>query len=56
MSQLVGTLAGIIVAMIGGVLVYGAIKALVGIRLTEDEEYMGADLAIHKVSSSPDNE
>jgi hypothetical protein len=24
--------------------------------LTEDEEYMGADLAIHKVSSSPDNE
>jgi len=56
MSQLVGTLAGITVAIIGGIIVYGAIKAMVGIRLTEDEEYMGADLAIHKVSSSPDNE
>lgn len=56
MSQLIGTLAGIIVAIAGGLVVYGSIKRIVGIRLTEEEEYMGADLAIHKVSSSPDNE
>ena len=55
-SQLIGTLAGILVALIGGLVVYGAIKAAVGIRLSEEDEYMGADLAIHKVSSSPDNE
>jgi Amt family ammonium transporter len=55
-SQLIGTLAGILVAVIGGLVVYGAIKAAVGIRLSEEDEYMGADLAIHKVSSSPDNE
>jgi Amt family ammonium transporter len=45
-----------LVAVIGGLVVYGAIKAAVGIRLSEEDEYMGADLAIHKVSSSPDNE
>ena len=56
MSKLIGTLAGIAVAIVGGLLVYGSIKSMVGIRLNEEEEYMGADLAIHKVSSSPDNE
>ena len=55
-SQLIGTVAGILVALVGGFVVYGAIKAMVGIRLSEEEEYMGADLAIHKVSASPDNE
>ena len=56
MSQVVGTIAGILVAVIGGALVYGLIKSFIGIRLSEEEEFQGADLAIHKVSSSPDGE
>lgn len=52
MSQLVGTLAGISVAVIGGAIVYGGIKALVGIRLDEEEEFRGADLSIHKIEST----
>jgi Amt family ammonium transporter len=55
-SQVVGTIAGILVAVVGGALVYGLIKSFIGIRLSEEEEFQGADLAIHKVSSSPDGE
>ncbi len=54
LAQLVGTLVGITIAGIGGFAVYGAIKALMGIRLSEEEEYHGADLAIHRIASSPD--
>jgi len=56
MSQLVGTIAGIIVALVGGAIVYGVLKSMVGIRMSEEDEFMGADLAIHKVSSSPEKE
>lgn len=54
MSQLVGSLAGVGVALVGGFLVYGVVKALMGIRLSEEEEYNGADLSIHKVSATFD--
>ena len=56
MSQLVGTLCGIGVALIGGLIVYGLLKQIMGIRLDPEEEFMGADLAIHKISSSPEKE
>lgn len=52
--QLLGTLAGIIVAVIGSFIVYGAIHKLSGLRLSEEEEYQGADLAIHKISATND--
>ena len=51
MSQLVGTGMGIVIALIGGFIVYGALKAPVGIRLSHEEEYQGADLSIHKIAS-----
>jgi Amt family ammonium transporter len=51
MSQLVGTLIGIGIALIGGFIVYGVLKATVGIRLSHEEEYQGADLSIHKIAS-----
>ncbi|HUU71819.1 MAG TPA: ammonium transporter [Burkholderiales bacterium] len=56
MSQLVGTMAGVAVALLGGVIVYGILKKTMGIRLDPEEEFMGADLAIHKISSSPEKE
>lgn len=51
LSQLVGTLIGVGVALIGGFVVYGVLKATVGIRLSPEEEYQGADLSIHKIAS-----
>jgi len=53
MSQLIGTLLGIGIAFIGGLVIYGLIRYLVGIRLSEEEEYHGADLSIHKISAEP---
>jgi Amt family ammonium transporter len=55
-AQLVGTLMGIVIALIGGVLVYGLLKVLIGIRLDPEEEFYGADLSIHKVSATFDRE
>jgi len=51
MAQLVGTLIGIGIALVGGFITYGLVKKLVGIRLTQEEEYQGADLSIHKIAS-----
>tara|TARA_Y100000782_G_scaffold115627_1_gene162849 strand:- start:75133 stop:76278 length:1146 start_codon:yes stop_codon:yes gene_type:complete len=51
-SQLIGTVAGITVALVGGAIVYGGVKAVWGLRLTQEEEYSGADLSIHKIEST----
>lgn len=51
MAQLAGTLIGVGIALVGGFIVYGIVKKLVGIRLTQEEEYQGADLSIHNIAS-----
>ncbi|MBI1174735.1 MAG: ammonium transporter [Sideroxydans sp.] len=56
MSQLIGTLLGVGIAFGGGFLVYGAIKAMVGIRLDAEEEFNGADLSIHNITATPERE
>lgn len=53
-AQFVGTLMGVAIALLGGVIVYGLLKAVIGIRLDQEQEYMGADLSIHKISASPE--
>jgi Amt family ammonium transporter len=55
MSQIFGTSLGVLIALVGGVIVYGALKMLVGIRLSQEEEFDGADLSIHKIVSSADD-
>jgi len=55
MSQLLGTGLGLVVALVGGTLVYGVLKKLVGIRLSQEEEFDGADLSIHKIASSAED-
>ena len=56
MSQLIGTMLGIVVATLGGLLVYGVLKRTVGIRLDQEQEYEGADLSIHKITATPERE
>ena len=55
-AQLIGTLAAIAVALIGGGVVYGLLRATVGIRLDAEEEYAGADITIHNISATPERE
>lgn len=50
--QLLGTLLGLSIAALGALVVYGAINTSMGLRLSEEDEFNGADLAIHKISST----
>ncbi|RMF19088.1 MAG: ammonium transporter [Gammaproteobacteria bacterium] len=53
MAQVVGTLTGVSVALVGGLLAYGVVAKIAGgLRLDEEEEYRGADLAIHRIEST----
>ena len=56
MSQVIGTLIGVSIAFIGGYIVYFVISKAVGIRLSAEEEFNGADLSIHKITATPEHE
>jgi len=51
MAQLAGTVVGVVIALLGGFLIYGVLKFVIGIRLSQEEEFQGADLSIHKIAS-----
>jgi ammonium transporter, Amt family len=55
-AQLIGTAMGVAWALIGGVVVYYVLKLTMGLRMTQEEEFEGADLSIHKIGASPDRE
>jgi Amt family ammonium transporter len=52
-AQLVGTVLGVAIALAGGLLVYGALRALIGLRLTQEQEFEGADLSLHHIEAEP---
>jgi Amt family ammonium transporter len=56
LGQLIGTGLGVAIALVSGFVVYGLLKAILGIRMSQEEEYEGADLSIHRISSTPDRE
>ena len=56
MPQLIMTAMAITIALIGGTLVYGVLKATMGLRLDKEEEYEGADLSIHRITATPERE
>ena len=55
-AQAIGTLAAIVIATAGGAIVYGVLRATVGIRLDDESEFDGADLSVHKISATPERE
>lgn len=56
MAQLIGTVGGVTVAVLGSLVVYGLLKRFVGLRLDPEAEFNGADLSIHKVSATAERE
>lgn len=52
--QVLGTLMGVLVAVIGGFIIYGLLKHTMGIRMTDEEQFDGADLSIHKITATPE--
>jgi ammonium transporter, Amt family len=55
-AQLAGTALGVAWAFASGLVVYGALRALMGLRLSQEEEFAGADLSIHRIGATPDRE
>jgi Amt family ammonium transporter len=55
-AQLIGTTLGIAWAFASGLAVYGLLRAVVGLRLSQEDEFVGADLSIHKIGATPDRE
>ena len=56
MSQLTMTAMAIAIALTGSAIVYGTLKSTLGLRLDREEEFEGADLSIHRISATPENE
>lgn len=55
-AQLLGTLAGVVWALGCGLVVYGVLKRTVGLRLSQEEEFDGADLSLHRIRATPERE
>ncbi len=55
-TQLLGTACVVAFALLTGGLVYGLLNLALGLRLTQEEEFDGADLSIHRIQASPERE
>ncbi|MDE3011956.1 MAG: ammonium transporter [Pseudomonadota bacterium] len=56
LAQLVGTGLGVLIALLSGTVVYSVLKAVLGLRLDPEAEFEGADLSIHRISSTPEGD
>jgi ammonium transporter, Amt family len=56
LAQVIGTVTGIAVAILGGLIIYGILKAVIGLRLDQEQEFNGADLSLHKITATPERE
>ncbi|HRC60747.1 MAG: ammonium transporter [Propionivibrio sp.] len=54
--QLLMTGMAISVALAGSTIVYSVLRSTIGLRLDREEEFDGADLSIHRISSTPEHE
>ena len=55
-AQVIGTAMGVAWALVAGFAVYGLIKLVTGLRLSQEEEFEGADLSIHRIGATPERE
>lgn len=56
MSQIIGTGIGISTAFVGGYIVYVIVNKISEIRMSDEEQYLGADLTFHKIHANPPRE
>jgi Amt family ammonium transporter len=55
-AQAIGSAIGVGWALLSGFAIYGLLKALLGLRLSAEQEFEGADLALHRIGSTPERE
>jgi Amt family ammonium transporter len=56
LTQVVGTVLVVLFALVTSVIVYGIINKVVGLRLSQEEEFEGADFSIHRIKATPEQE
>ena len=56
MPQLLMTCLAIVIALLGSTLIYGLLRSVVGLRLSREEEFDGADLSVHRITATPERE
>lgn len=56
MAQVFGSVLGAGLGFLSGLVAYAAVDYFFGLRLSPEDERMGADLAIHKVGANPEDE
>lgn len=42
-------MVGIVIVLIGGFIIYGVVKVVIGLWLDEEVEFIGVDLVIYKI-------
>ena len=55
-AQLIGSAMGVAWALLAGFVIYGILKATMGLRLSQEEEFEGADLSIHRIGATAERE
>ena len=55
-AQLIGSAMGVAWALLAGFVIYGVLKATMGLRLSQEEEFEGADRSIHRIGATPERE
>jgi Amt family ammonium transporter len=55
-SQFAGSVLGAAFGFVAGMIIYGALNAFMGLRLSPEEERRGADIAIHKIGANPEED
>ena len=54
--QVIGSVGGAIYAAVAGFIIYGIINAVMGLRMSDEDQYNGADLTFHHITANPDVE
>ncbi|MDD5675853.1 MAG: ammonium transporter [Chitinivibrionales bacterium] len=54
-AQIFGSCAALVYAVAAGTILYAVLKNTVGLRLSEKDELVGADIAIHNISAYPED-
>ena len=55
-AQVSGSLLGATYGLGAGLIVYTVVDLVFGLRMSDEEQRIGADLAIHKISANPEND
>jgi Amt family ammonium transporter len=56
LTQTAGTAVVVGFALATGFIVYGVLNKALGLRLSQEEEFEGADLSIHRIKATPEHE